>query len=115
MCPSRASPGRARCWRPRNRGLWTLLWLFFSKMDSIAKMCHADGFVRSEKILDWMSDHKTVTFMGTETVNIAKSHFGLDPMGVMFALGGTVVNAAVIFVWLPIRKGWRKVRGTWTG
>jgi hypothetical protein len=91
-----------------------LLWLFFIKLDQVAKLCRADGYIRSEKLLDWATEHKTVTFMTTETVNIAKSHFGMDPMGVMFALGGSVVNMVVIFLVLPARKAWRKVRGTWT-
>jgi hypothetical protein len=38
-------------------------------------------FINAEKFLDWASEHKVAVFLGTETVNLAKSHFGMDAMG----------------------------------
>jgi hypothetical protein len=95
-------------------GLWAIVWACLLKLDAVAKLCRVDGFVRSDKLLDTLTEHKVLTLLGTETVNLAKSGFGMDAMGVMFALGGTLTNITLIVFVLPVRKAWRKVRGTWT-
>ncbi len=38
--------------------------------------------------------------LGTELCNYA--HTGLDPLGVTFAIGGTLTNVLVIYVLLPL-------------
>jgi hypothetical protein len=45
-------------------------------------------------------DTQSQALIGTELCNYA--HTGLDPLGVTFALGGTITNVLVIYVLLPM-------------
>ena len=92
-------------------GLWVLAWSFVAKLDSVAKLVHLDGFVDKEKFLDWVTEHKGVSLIATELVNIGSHGMGTDSLGVTFSLGGTIVNAVVILVVLPLRKLTRAFTG----
>jgi len=82
-------------------GLWCLIWAALWKADEIAELGGFQRWVNSERCLRWISKHRSTSLIGTELVNY--SHTGLDPLGVTFALGGTLVNAVVIFLLLPLR------------
>ena len=81
-------------------GLWCLIWAALFKADEIAEAGGFQRWVSSERCLRWIRNHKSTSLIGTELVNY--SHTGLDPLGVTFALGGTLVNSVVIYLLLPI-------------
>lgn len=83
-------------------GLWCLLWAALFKSDEIAEAAGVQRWFSSERCLNWIRTHKGMSLLGTELCNYA--HTGLDPLGVAFALGGTLVNAVMILVLLPMRK-----------
>lgn len=82
-------------------GLWCLIWAALFKADEIAELGGFERWVSSQRCLRWISKHKSTSLIGTEICNYA--HTGLDPLGVTFALGGTLVNALVIYLLLPLR------------
>ena len=85
-------------------GLWVLAWSFVAKLDSVAKLLRVDRFIDKNKFLDWIADHKGVSLIVTEVINIGSHGMGTDMLGVTFSLGGTLVNAFVICLVLPLRK-----------
>ena len=82
-------------------GLWLLAWAALFKSDEIAEAVRVQRWFSSERCLDWIRKHKSTSLLSTELVNYA--HTGLDPLGVAFALGGTLVNSVMILVLLPLR------------
>ena len=81
-------------------GLWCLIWAALFKADDIAQAGGLQRWVSSERCFRWIRNHKSTSLIGTELCNY--SHTGLDPLGVTFALGGTLVNVLVIYVLLPM-------------
>ncbi len=81
-------------------GLWVLLWASLFKADEIAQAGGFQRWVSSDRCLRWIRNHKSTSLIGTEIINY--SHTGLDPLGVSFALGGTLVNVLVIYFLLPM-------------
>ena len=81
-------------------GLWCLIWAALFKADEIAELGGFQRWTSSERCLRWIRQHKSTSLISTEILNY--SHTGLDPLGVTFALGGTLVNALVIYLLLPI-------------
>ena len=81
-------------------GLWCLIWLSLFKADEIAKAGGFERWISSERCLRWIRQHKSTSLLGTELCNYA--HTGLDPLGVTFAIGGTLTNVLVIYVLLPM-------------
>jgi hypothetical protein len=81
-------------------GLWVLAWALLFKGDEIAKAGGFERWVSSERCFRWIRNHKSTALIGTELCNYA--HTGLDPLGVTFALGGTITNVLVIYVLLPM-------------
>ena len=82
-------------------GLWMLIWAALFKADDIAEAAHLERWVSSDHCLGWINRHKTTSLLTTELVNFG--HATTDPLGVTFALGGTLVNLLVIFILLPCR------------
>ena len=81
-------------------GLWCLIWASLFKADEIAQAGGFQHWVSSDRCLRWIRNHKSTPLIGTEPCNYA--HTGLDPLGVTFALGGTLVNVLVIYLLLPM-------------
>ena len=81
-------------------GLWCLIWASLFKADEIAQAGGFQRWVSSDRCLRWIRNHKSTSLIGTELCNYA--HTGLDPLGVTFALGGTLVNMLVIYLLLPM-------------
>jgi hypothetical protein len=81
-------------------GLWVLVWALLFKGDEIAKAGGFQRWVSSDQCLRWIRQHKNTSLIGTEIINY--SHTGLGPLGVTFALGGTLTNVLVIYVLLPM-------------
>lgn len=87
-------------------GFWSLLWAALFKSDDFAEACGVQRWFSSERCLRWICTHKTTSLLGTELFNYG-TH-GIDPLGVSFALGGTLTNLLVICILLPIRERARR-------
>jgi hypothetical protein len=83
-------------------GLWCLIWAALFKADEIAELGGFQRWVSSDRCLRWISKHRSASLIGTELVNY--THTGLDPLGVTFALGGTITNLFVLYIFLPLRE-----------
>ena len=83
-------------------GLWLMLWLGVFKIDEVLSDTHLRHFVSSEGCLRWINKHRSTTLLGTELANYG-THGITNPDGVVFAAGGTIVNALMIFLVLPLR------------
>jgi hypothetical protein len=81
-------------------GLWCLIWAALFKADEIAELGGVQRWVSSERCLRWIRQHKSTSLIGTELFNYV--HTGLDPLGVTFALGGTITNVLVIYLLVPM-------------
>jgi hypothetical protein len=80
-------------------GLWLLIWASIWKADDIAHAVRIQRWFNSRRCIHWIDQHKSTSLLGTELVNYG-TH-GLDPLGVSFSLGGTLVNVLVIYLVLP--------------
>ncbi len=90
-------------------GLWVLIWAALFKADDIAQAVHLEQWVSSTRCLGWINRHKSTSLLTTELVNF--SHGTADPLGVTFALGGTLVNVLMICLLLPCRERALRQRG----
>jgi len=88
-------------------GLWLLLWLGLFKLDEIVQETPLGGFVSTDGCLRWVCRHRATTLLGTELINYG-THGIAQPDGVVFAAGGTIINALIIFGVLPLRSLRRK-------
>ena len=84
-------------------GLWCLFWAALFKVDDVAAACRFKRWVSLERCLVWIRRHKSTSLLGTELINYG-THGITDPLGVTFALGGTLVNVLMIYVLLPMRE-----------
>ena len=91
-------------------GLWVLIWASVWKADDIAQVMHVRRWFNSGRCIRWIGQHKSTSLLGTELVNYG-TH-GLDPMGVSFSLGGTLVNVLFIYLLLPFLEKLLRQRGT---
>jgi hypothetical protein len=80
-------------------GLWILIWASILKADDIGEAMHIQQWFNSARCIRWVGQNKSTSLLGTELVNYG-TH-GLDPMGVSFSLGGTLVNVLFIYLILP--------------
>jgi len=88
-------------------GLWLLFWAALFKVDEIAAACRCQRFVSLDRSLSWIRRHKSASLLSTELFNYG-THGISDPLGVTFALGGTLVNVLMIYVLLPMREKARR-------
>lgn len=91
-------------------GLWVLIWASVWKADDIAQAMRIEPWFNSARCLRWIGRHKSTSLLGTELFNYG-TH-GLDPLGVSFSLGGTLVNVFVIYLLLPSLEKLFRRRGT---
>jgi hypothetical protein len=82
-------------------GLWCLIWASLFKADEIAQAGGFERWVSSDQCLRWIRQHKSASLLGTELFNYG-THGISDPLGVTFALGGTLVNVLMIYFLLPM-------------
>jgi hypothetical protein len=83
-------------------GFWALLWLTVAKLDEIAGCLRLRRWLSTDKCLNWISQHKALALLGTECANYSV-HGISNPLGVTFAMGGTLVNVIVICFLAPAR------------
>jgi hypothetical protein len=79
------------------------MWLSLFKADDIAEFGGVQRWINSERLFRWIREHKSTSLLGTELFNYG-THGISDPDSVTFAAGGTLVNALVIFLILPMLK-----------
>ena len=79
-------------------GLWVLIWASIWKADDISPCAFSDGSI-PVAVYAGLASIKSTSLLGTELVNYG-TH-GLDPLGVSFSLGGTLVNVLFIYLLLP--------------
>jgi hypothetical protein len=82
--------------------LWLVGWATFLHLDSVPFI---GKFINKEAALHWILTHKTLTLLASELVNFTV-HSPSNPNSTLFALGGTLFNTIMIFVFLPFRQ-WR--------
>lgn len=83
-------------------GFWGLVWATIAKVDTLPVI---NKFVSKEKIFSWVGKNKGTTLLLTELTNFT-IHGVENPNAVTMAVGGTVVNAAIVYGILPFRQ-WR--------
>ena len=93
-------------------GLWVLIWASLWKADDIAQAMRIQRWFNSRRCVSWIGRHKSTSLLGTELVNYG-TH-GLDPLGVSFSLGGTLVNVFFIYLLLPCLEKLLGQKGTAT-
>lgn len=84
-------------------GLWCLMWAALFKIDDFGAAFRLQNLINSARCLRWIRQHRSTTLLGTELVNYG-THGISDPLGVTFALGGTLVNVLMIYIFLPLRE-----------
>jgi uncharacterized membrane protein YkvI len=80
---------------------WGMICATLGKLNELV---HFVGFKKSnprQTVLRWINAHKVVTITLTEAVNYSV-HGISSPLGVVFALGGTMVNAFMVTFIVPI-------------
>jgi hypothetical protein len=80
---------------------WGMIW---AKLGKLNELVHFVGFKKSnprQTVLRWINAHKVVTITPTEAVNYSV-HGILSPLGVVFALGGTLINIFMVTFIVPI-------------
>jgi hypothetical protein len=88
-------------------GLWLLFWASLFKADEIAEVLHLQQWLNSARCFHWINRHKSTSLLTSELVNYG-THGISDPLGVTFALGGTLVNIIMIYLFLPSRERLRR-------
>lgn len=78
---------------------WALIWAAIHKLDDIPYLKEVTS---RQEVLDWIEDHKGLTLVITEGVNFLLH--GLSPHGVMFTLGGTIINSLMVFGYVSGRQ-----------
>ena len=80
---------------------WGLIWATLGKLNELVQFV---GFKKSnprQAVLRWINAHKVVTITLTEAVNYSV-HGISSPLGVVFALGGTLINLLMVTFIVPI-------------
>jgi len=79
--------------------LWTLFWAALHKIEEIP---YVRDVITTNDCLDWIQQSPGLTILLTEATNYI-AH-GTSPIGVGFAMGGTIVNLLAIYGYIPSRK-----------
>jgi hypothetical protein len=79
--------------------LWTLFWAALHKIEEIP---YVRDILTTNDCLDWIQQRPGLTILLTEATNYL-AH-GTSPIGVGFAMGGTMVNMLAIYGYIPSRK-----------
>jgi hypothetical protein len=77
--------------------LWCMIWMAVNHVDEIP---YVRDYISLDQIKDWIAKHPTLAILLTEAVNLML-HGISSPAAMAFNLGGTVINAAVIYGVIP--------------
>jgi hypothetical protein len=78
---------------------YALLWVTLHKLDEIP---YVRDYVTTNQCLSWINSHKAATLLITEGLSAVLNGVA-SPAAVLFNLGGTALNTAVLFGYLPGR------------
>jgi hypothetical protein len=80
--------------------LWSLFWAAVHK---IGEVPYVRGCFSTNQCLDWIQQRPGVTLLLTEAINYLV-HGISSPIGVGFAMGGTLVNLLFVYAYIPSRS-----------
>jgi hypothetical protein len=80
--------------------LWLLFWAALHKIEEIP---YLRDFISSNQCLDWIQQRPGLTLLLTEATNYLV-HGISSPIGVGFAMGGTLVNLLFVYGYIPGRS-----------
>ena len=80
---------------------WSMVWAGLGKLNELARFVGLRRARPRESALRWISSHKVIALTATEVVNYSV-HGISSPLGVTFALGGTIVNTLMVAFVVPI-------------
>jgi hypothetical protein len=78
---------------------YALLWVAIHKLDQIP---YLKDLITTKQILGWINRHQSTTLLITEVLS-GLLHGIASPTAVLFNLGGTAVNVAFVYGYLPTR------------
>jgi len=78
-----------------------MVWATLGKLKGLVQFVGCKKSNPCQAVLRWINAHKVVTITLTEAVNYSV-HGISSPLGVTFALGGTLVNAFMVMFIVPI-------------
>lgn len=77
--------------------MWSMIWMALNHVDEVPFIRE---YVSCDQIRQWIKEHPQLALIITEIVNILLHGIG-SSAAIAFNLGGTLVNAAVIFGLIP--------------
>jgi hypothetical protein len=80
--------------------IWLLFWAALHK---IGEVPYVKDFISTNQCLDWIKDRPGLTLLLTEAANYMV-HGISSPLGVGFAVGGTLVNVLFVYAYIPSRN-----------
>ena len=80
--------------------LWTLFWAALHKIEEIP---YVKDSLSTNQCLDWIQQSPGLTLLLTEATNYLV-HGISSPIGVGFAMGGTLVNLLFVYGYIPSRS-----------
>ena len=83
-------------------GIGIFAWGAFLKADKIPFMKKILTTKRKESTLIWINGNKGISLLGLEAINFG-IHGILSPNAVIFALGNSILNIFMLWVYLPFR------------
>lgn len=83
-------------------GIGIFAWGAFLKADKIPFLKKLLTTRRKETTLTWINGNKGISLLGLEAINFG-IHGILSPNAVIFALGNTILNIFMLWVYLPLR------------
>jgi hypothetical protein len=84
-------------------GLGIFAWGAFLKADKIPWLKRLLTTRRKEDTLEWIYKNKSLSLLGLEAINFG-IHGILSADAVIFALGNTLLNIFMLWVYLPLRR-----------
>ena len=80
--------------------LWSLFWAALHKIEEIPGVRDS---LSTNQCLDWIQQRQGLTLLLTEAANYLV-HGISSPVGVGFAMGGTIVNMLFVYGYIPSRN-----------
>jgi hypothetical protein len=78
---------------------WALIWAAIHKLDDLPYLKECTS---TQQTLSWIEENKGLTLVITEGINFLLH--GLGPHGVMFTVGGTIINCLMVFGYISARQ-----------
>jgi hypothetical protein len=89
--------------------VWLMFWITLQKLGVIP---FVKNILDTNRIFTWIRQNQIFCLLVSEIVNFAFHGIG-SPLGVLFAAGGTLVNAFFILVYIPGREEAHRLMRNW--